>query len=235
MVWGVISACGLTQALTQYAWSRARRHRDNKLLAWLNENTVCSLENMRAGRWWVLLTSTFQHSGIVHLALNMVCFWSIGSSIVLMLGVPAFVSVWISSGVVGSIASLAWMKRRESIQAEGRGSIWSRRGKEEGRRWFAPKFIPGEEPPRASVGASSAIYGLLGALVCVAPRTPIGLIFVPIPFPLWQMIVATTAGSLYCLDSGVLAGWDHASHLGGLAGGMSAYFLSVKRFLRRVR
>lgn len=204
-------------------------------MTWVDENTVCELENVRAGRWWVMLTSTIQHKDLFHLGINMYCLWSIGPGIVSLLGAPAFASLWIISAGCGSAAELTWHERQDAIQAERqKSSIWGdEKEQEEGKRWFAPRLAPGEDRLRGSVGASSAMFGLLGALVCVASRTPIQLMMVPVPFSLWQVLGATTVGSLYCLDSGTLPSVGHAGHLGGLFGGLAAYYFVVKPWLPR--
>src|SRR5690606_3210098 len=59
-----------------------------------------------AGEWWRLVTSMFLHVGIAHLALNMYGLWVLGKLIEQFLGSLRFLSVYMLSGVAGSLASV---------------------------------------------------------------------------------------------------------------------------------
>ena len=72
-----------------------------------------------AGEWWRLLTSTFVHIGIVHLGINMWCLWNLGRLTELHLGRLQFALVYIASGVLASLASLAWHPNILSAGASG--------------------------------------------------------------------------------------------------------------------
>jgi rhomboid protease GluP len=61
-----------------------------------------------SGEWWRLLTSTFIHIGIVHIALNMWCLWSLGPVLERLMGWRAYLLTYIVSGLAGSEASLFW-------------------------------------------------------------------------------------------------------------------------------
>ena len=233
-VGGAIGLCCVTYGVMQYAWFRESSRNDSKLLVWMYGNFVCTSENIRARRWWVKLTSSIQHAGLLHLGINMYFFWSFGPGFVSLLGISSFLSLWVISAWCGSTASLAWLQRQETIQAERQSSTWSNERDQDEKRWFAPRLPPGEELPRGTVGSSTAIYGLSAAVMCVAPKLPTQIMFIPIPFSLWQMLGAITAGSLYCLNSGVLSELDHAGHLGGLFGGISTYYTVIKPWLRRL-
>ncbi len=71
------------------------------------------------GEWWRLLTSMFLHSGIVHLALNMVFLWYIGRLVERLVGNVGFLVLYLVSGIAGSIASLAWHPELFSVGASG--------------------------------------------------------------------------------------------------------------------
>lgn len=60
------------------------------------------------GEWWRLLTATFIHIGIVHIALNMWCLWSLGPVLERLMGWRAYLLMYIVSGLAGSEASLLW-------------------------------------------------------------------------------------------------------------------------------
>ena len=58
-----------------------------------------------AGEWWRLLSNTFLHVGLIHIAMNMVGLWQIGAVVERLLGHRAFLLVYLVSGVCGSLAS----------------------------------------------------------------------------------------------------------------------------------
>jgi membrane associated rhomboid family serine protease len=72
-----------------------------------------------SGEWWRALTSTFVHFGIIHIALNMWCLWSLGSSLELFMGRKAFTVIYLLSGLMASLTSIAWNPWRVSAGASG--------------------------------------------------------------------------------------------------------------------
>jgi rhomboid protease GluP len=71
------------------------------------------------GQWWRLLSSTFLHFGIIHLALNMQCLWRLGQLTERLYGNWAFLTLYILSGLGGSVASLWWNPNTFSAGASG--------------------------------------------------------------------------------------------------------------------
>jgi membrane associated rhomboid family serine protease/tetratricopeptide (TPR) repeat protein len=72
-----------------------------------------------AGQWWRLLTCVFVHIGIVHIALNMWCLWSLGRIAEAVYDHWTFGAVYLITGVSASVASLAWSLDRVSAGASG--------------------------------------------------------------------------------------------------------------------
>jgi rhomboid protease GluP len=72
-----------------------------------------------SGEWWRVLTSTFVHFGIVHIAFNMWCLWSLGSSLEIFMGRNAFAVTYLLSGLMSSLVSVAWDPWRVSAGASG--------------------------------------------------------------------------------------------------------------------
>jgi len=72
-----------------------------------------------SGEWWRALTSTFVHFGIIHIALNMWCLWSLGSSLELFMGRKAFAEIYLLSSLMASLTSIAWNPWRVSAGASG--------------------------------------------------------------------------------------------------------------------
>jgi rhomboid protease GluP len=71
------------------------------------------------GQWWRLLSCAFVHIGVLHLALNMWCLWSLGRLAERMFGNRTFLALYLFSGLGGSIASVWWNPAIVSAGASG--------------------------------------------------------------------------------------------------------------------
>lgn len=60
------------------------------------------------GDWWRLITSTFVHIGIIHLAFNMYALYMVGIYLEPMLGRIKYGVAYLSTGIFASIGSLIW-------------------------------------------------------------------------------------------------------------------------------
>jgi rhomboid protease GluP len=60
------------------------------------------------GEGWRLVTGFFLHAGIIHLVLNMLTLFQVGSQLEPMLGRVRFAAVYFTAGILGSLASLWW-------------------------------------------------------------------------------------------------------------------------------
>jgi membrane associated rhomboid family serine protease/Flp pilus assembly protein TadD len=60
------------------------------------------------GQPWRLLTSCFVHIGIIHIAFNMWCLWSLGALAERLYGRVTFACVYLLCGISGSIGSVLW-------------------------------------------------------------------------------------------------------------------------------
>ena len=132
------------------------------------------------GEWWRLLSCTFLHAGILHLAVNMLGLWSLGSLTERLYGGRAFLGIYLLAGTAGSLASVYW------------------------------------HPLINSVGASGAVFGVLGALLAfmLNPRTRIA------PHIAGPQRNSALVFIAYNLINGLSsAGIDNSAHVGGLLAG----------------
>ena len=72
-----------------------------------------------SGQWWRLLTCTFLHIGLFHLLFNMWVLWDIGRFMERLLGRTGFATLYLLSGLAGSIASMWWNPFIVSAGASG--------------------------------------------------------------------------------------------------------------------
>lgn len=72
-----------------------------------------------AGERWRILTCTFLHAGVLHLAFNLFVFWQAGRFAERVFGNVAFAALYLLSGVGGELASLAWNPMVVSVGASG--------------------------------------------------------------------------------------------------------------------
>jgi len=81
------------------------------------------------GQWWRLITSAFLHASILHIGLNMLALWWLGSIVEQLLGHTRYLALYFVAGLAGAAGALL------------------------------------ATPLQPTVGASGAIYGILGALL----------------------------------------------------------------------
>ena len=80
---------------------------------WGSNVTVLTL----SGEWWRLITSTFIHFGIIHLAMNMYALYTAGVYLEPMLGKTKYIAAYFCTGIIAGIVSLWWHK--EGINGAG--------------------------------------------------------------------------------------------------------------------
>ncbi|MBO5120839.1 MAG: rhomboid family intramembrane serine protease [Bacilli bacterium] len=132
--------------------------------------------SIRYGQYYRLLTGTFLHSGIVHLAVNCYSLYVLGSQLESFLGKAKYIVIYFVSALFGSLFSIIF-----------NGDV-------------------------ASVGASGAIFGLMGALLYFGYhyRVYLGNVIKSQILPL--LVINLISGFL-------ISGVDNAAHIGGLIGG----------------
>lgn len=137
-------------------------------------------EAVAQGQAWRLLTSIFLHSGLVHLAFNMVALYFLGTFAESAFGRWRFFALYVLSGLSGGLAYL---------------------------------YFGGFSEP--AVGASGAIFGLLGSILGYALRRG--------TFS-WQNPVIRQLLILLAINVYLGVSIDNISntaHMGGLAGGFA--------------
>ncbi len=136
------------------------------------------------GQAWRLVSSVFLHSGFLHLALNMLSLYFLGSFVENAFGRGRFLALYALSGLSGGIAYL---------------------------------YFGGFDTP--AVGASGAIFGLLGGILGYALRRGTFT---------WQNPVIRQLLILLAINLWIglsIPNVSNTAHMGGLAGGFAFGYL----------
>jgi len=148
---------------------------------------------------WSFITSIFLHADIEHLLFNMIALFFFGYSLEIMLGRRLFVLIFFLSGIFGNIGYLL-----TSIIG------------------ITSMTIP-------AIGASGAIYGVLGTIVVL---TPLKRVFLYGFFPLPLVLVVVFWIFLDIIGLFAPSGIAHGAHLGGIIVGALAGFYFRKKMVR---
>ncbi len=131
------------------------------------------------GEAWRLLTSVFLHSSFVHLAMNMISLYFLGSFAEATFGRGRFLALYFISGIAGGLAYL----------------------------YFGTFTAP-------AVGASGAIFGLLGGVFGFALRRGT----FSLQNPIISQLLILTAINLFL--GATIPNVSNTAHIGGLVGGL---------------
>jgi membrane associated rhomboid family serine protease len=165
------------------------------------QNMTMSLRDVKNGYYWQTITCVFAHSGLMHIAFNMLTFWSLGGALAALPVTPGqFMLIVFGSGLAGSLLWLGQENMKEQAGAVSR---------------------------QRAMGFSGALIGAVTVVACFMPRNQVSL-FGVVPVPLWLLTVGYAAYDGYYLNSENTR-TAHAGHLGGLAFGLAYYFLRLRR------
>lgn len=157
--------------------------------------------------YWRFVTPIFIHGGLLHLFFNMYGLWVLGPYVERLYGSAKFVVFWVVTGIAGVVASYLTLRPDMDETLLGR---------------FLFKSVDA-----ASVGASGALFGLIGVLFVFGIKFRHEL---PGGFKR-----AFGTGMLPTILINIFIGFaipviDNAAHLGGLiAGAILALFVGYKR------
>jgi membrane associated rhomboid family serine protease len=71
------------------------------------------------GEWWRLITATFLHASLIHLAFNMLFLWWIGAPVEEAIGRARFLLLYLVSGLAGSAGALVFSPNAITVGASG--------------------------------------------------------------------------------------------------------------------
>lgn len=116
VTWGLLAINVMVWVAMVAAGASALRGDPALLYAW-GANATSAVQ---AGEWWRLLTATFLHAGLMHLAFNMLGLFSIGPLLERIYGHAQFLLIYLVSALAGSVASLHFSAQTKvSVGASG--------------------------------------------------------------------------------------------------------------------
>jgi membrane associated rhomboid family serine protease len=140
------------------------------------------------GEWYRLVTGGFVHAGLIHIGMNMLVLWLLGSQVERVLGHARFAALYLAALLAGAFAVML------------------------------------ANPTELTVGASGAIFGLMGAALAFQRSQRINLMQSGLGGLIILNLVITFA----------IPGISIAGHIGGLVGGFVTGW-AVFQLDRRVR
>jgi membrane associated rhomboid family serine protease len=157
-----------------------------------NNYFALSVEGLKHGFVWQLLTYQFMHAGLLHILVNCWVIYVFGREIEETLGPQKFLTLFLTSGVIGGI-----------FQALA-GWVW-------------PNYFGG-----AVVGASAGAFGLVAAFAILFPERQLTLLlFFVLPLTLRARTLLVLSAVLALLGIAFpISNIANAAHLGGMLTGI---------------
>jgi membrane associated rhomboid family serine protease len=153
---------------------------------------------------WTFITSMFMHAGFFHLFVNMLSLFFVGSLIEKIIGRRRYISFYLIAGIISSLLFV-----------------------------LASLLIPADFNAYA-VGASGALFGLIGLMMLLTPNLKVYIMFIPIPIKLKY----AAPGMLIALWAISIAGnipIGNIAHLGGLLTGLVYGVYLRKKYKKKIQ
>ncbi|MEK7355271.1 MAG: rhomboid family intramembrane serine protease [Bdellovibrionota bacterium] len=170
-------------------------------------NFLVSYDALRDGRWWVLVTSVFSHSWLLHFVINMMVLSNFGRLLEVVLGHTKFILFYLVAGLVSSLSHA-----------------------------LVSAFVV-HEPSMAALGASGAVCGLVLLFSFMFSKEKIYLLgFIPMPALVGAFVfVGLDLWGLFAQAKGGGLPIGHGAHLGGAFAGAIFYFAYIRPRMERAR
>ncbi len=153
------------------------------------------------GQWYRLLTATFVHIGLLHIATNMWCLWNLGILGEPLIGPFGMVAVYFITGIAGNLLSMAWNVVAYNLTRE-----------------------PYALYVQVGAGASGAVFGIAGILIVLLSNRRL-------PFPWYELRRLRSSVVKFALINLVIGlstmfvnvgiRIDNAAHIGGFLSGLA--------------
>ncbi len=148
---------------------------------------------------WSFLTSMFMHTGLFHLFANMLSLFFVGGLLEKILGKKRYLSFYLIAGLFAGVFFVLF-----SLIFTGDFNTYA-------------------------VGASGAIFGLIGVLMLLTPNLKVYLMFVPIPIKM-KYAAPGMLVLLWLISIGGNIPIGNTAHLGGFVAGILYGFYLKKKY-----
>jgi len=153
---------------------------------------------------WTFLTSMFMHASFFHLIVNMISLFFIGTLIEKLLGKKRYLLFYLFAGLFSGLL------------------------------FIASSFIFTSDFNAYAVGASGAIFGLIGVLMFLTPNLPVYMMFIPIPIKM-KYAAPGMLILLWIISMGLSIPIGNAAHLGGFLFGIFYGLYLKHKYPNKVR
>jgi len=161
--------------------------------------------NIFAGQYvWTFLTSMFMHGSFFHLLVNMLSLFFIGSLVEKILGQKRYILFYLISGLIAGLS------------------------------FVLLSLIFSADINAYAVGASGALFGLVGLLVLLTPNLPVYIMFIPIPIKM-KYAAPGLLIVLWIISAAANIGIGNTAHLGGLIVGLMYGIYLRTRYPNKIR
>jgi len=153
---------------------------------------------------WTFLTSMFMHGGFFHLFVNMLSLFFVGSLLQKIIGEKRYLKFYLLSGIFSGLF------------------------------FVLIALLTGSGLDAYAVGASGALFGVIGCLIFLTPNLPVYVMFIPIPIKLKYagpglLLVLWGISEAAGLPIGNFA------HLGGLIAGLFYGIFLTNKYKKKTR
>ena len=159
---------------------------------------------------WTFLTSMFMHGGFLHLFVNMFSLFFVGGLTEKLLGPKRYLWFYLISGLFAGVF------------------------------FVFLEFLFPTAPNIAAVGASGALFGVVGLLMLLTPNLPVYVMLIPIPIKMKYaapglLIILWLISAVPMIFGGERILIGNTAHLGGLIMGVLYGFYLKNKFPRKTR
>jgi len=154
--------------------------------------------------YWTFLTSMFMHAGIFHIFVNMLSLYFVGSFLENILGKKRFFWIYMVSGLFSGLL------------------------------FVVSAFIFPSNLNAFAVGASGAIFGLIGLMMILTPNLKVYIMFVPIPIKM-KYAAPGMLVLLWIISAVGNVPIGNVAHLGGLIIGLIYGVILIKKFPNKIK
>lgn len=153
---------------------------------------------------WTFLTSMFMHGNFFHLFVNMFSLFFIGSLLQRILGPKRFLNFYLIAGIFAGLFFV-----------------------------LSSLIFPADLNTFA-VGASGAIFGLVGLLMLLTPNLPVYVMFIPIPIKM-KYAAPGLLIVLWLVSAAGNVPIGNTAHLGGLLAGLTYGIYLRSKYKNKIR